>query len=698
MPDTGRTVPGPAVTDAFAPLTGRVPGDTVGLDSFVDDLVDRLTDAELCAVMSGDGPLIRGTRAMSRRYNGEPIVAGRIDRLGIPGIRFTDGPRGVVVGHSTAFPSSTARAATFDRALEERIGDAIGVEARTQGANLFAGVCVNLLRHPAWGRAQETYGEDPYLLGEFGAALVRGTTRHVVACVKHFAVNSIENSRFWVDVRVDPADLRDLYLPHFRRCLEAGADAVMSAYNLLDGVPCGHSDALLDGVLRDEWNSDAFVMSDFTWGIRNGRRAVLGGMDLEMPFRWRFRSLPRLLRRGVVTRERLRASARRLVRAQARGALRGEPERYRPEVVAGPAHRALAREAATRSIVLLRNESVPAGDGVARAVLPLDPTRIRRLGVVGELATTENLGDHGSSQVHPREVVTLLQGLTAAAGRHGVEVAYLDGSDPDRARALAEGCDAVVVAAGSTWRDEGEWILNAGGDRASLRLARHQEDLIRIVGQANPATVVVLNGGSAFECDPWLDDSAAVLMAWYPGMEGGHAVADVLFGDAGPAGRTTCTWPASDTELPRFRRFTRRITYGPLFGYRMMEATGQRPRFPFGFGLGYATLEWSGARVTSVEVCDGGDAWGTARLATVAVEVTNRSEAEGAEVVQAYVPLALGSHDRELLTLRGFEAATVPAGATTTVEVAVHLPDGADRIHLGRSADPSSHLVVTVPH
>ncbi len=683
--------------DPFAPLTGRVPADEAGLESFVDHLVDELTDDELCAVMSGDGPLVRGTREMSQRYNGEPIVAGRVDRLGIPGIRFTDGPRGVVVGHSTGFPSSTARAATFDVELEERIGDAIGVEARTQGANLFAGVCVNLLRHPAWGRAQETYGEDPYLLGEFGAALVRGTTRHVVACVKHLAANSIENSRFWLDVRVHPDDLRELYLPHFRACLDAGADSVMSAYNLVNGVPCGHSAELLDGVLRSEWGSDAFVMSDFTWGVRNARRAVLGGMDLEMPFRWRFRALPRLLRRGVVTRERLRASARRLVRAQARGARHGEPGRYLPEAVAGPEHRALAREAAARSLALLRNEPVAIGSGGPAPVLPFDPDRVRRLAVIGELATAENLGDHGSSQVHPTDVVTLLQGLVAAGARHDVEVAHLDGSDLPRARALAADCDAVVVAAGSTWRDEGEWILNAGGDRGSLRLAAEQEALIRAVAMSNPATAVVLNGGSAFEVDPWLDDVAALVMAWYPGMEGGHAVADVLFGRAVPGGRVTCTWPAADTRLPPFRRFARRITYGPLFGYRMMEATAQRPRFCFGFGLGYATLEWSEPRLDGVEPADGTDVWSTASLVTLSVEVTNTSSVDGAEVVQAYVPLALGTHVEPLLTLRGFARADVPAGSTVRIPVRVHVPDGARRIHVGRSADPTGHSVVALP-
>ncbi len=654
----------------------------------VGELVTALTDAELVGVMSGDGPLVRGTRDMSRRYNGEPIVAGEVARLGLPGIRFTDGPRGVVMYHSTAFPSPMARAATFDPDLEVRVGDAIGVEARAQGANLFAGVCINLLRHPAWGRAQETYGEDPHLLGEMGAALVRGTQRHVMACVKHYALNSMENSRLWLDVRVDDADLHELYLPHFRRCVDEGAAAVMTAYNGVNGSPCGHHRHLVVDVLKGEWGFDGFVMSDFTWGIRDAADAVDGGMDLEMPFRWRFRALPRLLRRGRVTRARLEDSARRLVRQQLRQAHRGEPGRYDPAVVAGPAHRALAREVAARSVTLLRNEPVP-GPGGPAPLLPFDPGRVRSLAVLGALAAEPNLGDLGSSEVHPPSVVTLLQGLTAAGERHGTEVRHHDGADTGAAASLAAGCDAAVVVVGCTWRDEGEWIIRAGGDRRSLELDPASRSLVEAVAAANPSTAVLLMGGSAFVTDPWAGAVAALAMVWYPGMEGGHGVADVLFGDAEPEGRLPCTWPASTSPLPPFRRFARRITYGPLFGYRLVEATATAPAYPFGFGLGYTAIEWGVPRLVASEP----DGAGRVR-AVVDVELANIGDRPGVEVVQCYVPERLGTHPEPLRTLRGMHRVRLEPGERRRVEVAAVVPAGAARLFVGPSSDPASLLDV----
>ena len=186
----------------------------------------RADRAERLGLLDGDEPFWPGMPdMMGKGYNLEPIVAGAVPRLGIPGIRFSDGPRGAVIGQSTAFPVPMARGATWDPALEERVGAAIGAEISAQGGNLFAGVCINLLRHPAWGRAQETYGEEPALLGAMGAALARGAQRHVMACVKHYACNSMENARFTVDVRVDEATLHEVYLPHFRAVVDAGVTA-----------------------------------------------------------------------------------------------------------------------------------------------------------------------------------------------------------------------------------------------------------------------------------------------------------------------------------------------------------------------------------------------------------------------------------------------------------------------------------------
>ena len=301
---------------SFGAFAGASANSALEIELQVDQILESLSIAERLDLMSGDGAFISGTRAMSKRYNGVPVVAGALKRLGIPGIRFTDGPRGVVMYHSTAFPSPMARGASFNVELEERIGDAIGVEARTQGANLFAGVCINLLRHPAWGRAQETYGEDSFLLGEMGVALVTGIQRHVMACVKHFAANSMENSRLWLDVKIDERDLSDIYLPHFRKCIDAGVAGVMTAYNSVNGSPCGQQNHLISEVLKGQWGFEGFVISDFTWGIRSAADAVNAGMDVEMPFRWRFRALPRLLTSRKISLDRINDAVRRLLRMQ----------------------------------------------------------------------------------------------------------------------------------------------------------------------------------------------------------------------------------------------------------------------------------------------------------------------------------------------------------------------------------------------
>ncbi|MDT5109831.1 MAG: beta-glucosidase, partial [Mycobacterium sp.] len=203
-------------------------------EELAEQLLAQLTERELLGLLDGDVSRFQLAKLPKMMAAG-PISAGAVSRLGIPGIRFSDGPRGVVVGHSTSFPVTMARAATWDTELEAEVGRAMGVEGRAQGANYSGAVCVNLLRHPAWGRAQECYGEDPVLIGRMGAALTRGLREHVMACVKHFALNSIENARFRIDVTVDEHALHEVYLPHFKRIVEAGVESVMSSYNSING-------------------------------------------------------------------------------------------------------------------------------------------------------------------------------------------------------------------------------------------------------------------------------------------------------------------------------------------------------------------------------------------------------------------------------------------------------------------------------
>jgi beta-glucosidase len=638
----------------------------------LDEAIANLTLEEKLKLLAGDLPPLEIVR-MGRRYNELPYDAAAVPRLGIGGIHFTDGPRGVVLGRSTAFPVAMARGATFDPELEERIGDAIGVEARAQGANLFAGVCINLLRHPAWGRAQETYGEDPHLLGEMGAALVRGSQRHVMACVKHFACNSMENARFKVDVRIDEADLRDIYLPHFRRCVEAGVASVMSAYNKVNGEWCGHSRHLLTDILRHEWGFTGFVMSDFVLGVR-GPQALAAGMDLEMPSRLRFRRLDRLIGNGTLTREHVDVAVRRLLHTQVRFRDRGEPARYGAGAVASPPHRALAREAAEKSIVLLRNA---APFGARTPLLPLGD-EIRRVAVIGRLASLANTGDHGSSQVHPPAVATVLDGLGDAAAARGVAIVASPTDDPAAGAAKAAAADVAVVVCGYTFRDEGEYLFFlGGGDRAGLGLRPEHERLIEAVAAANPRTVVVLLGGSAIVTESWREQVPALLMAWYPGMEGGHALARILFGDVNPSGRLPCTWPRSPAQLPPFERQASVAHYGPLHGYRLMLAERREPAFWFGFGLSYTTFEYGPPRLEG---------------SSVTVTVRNSGARAGEEVVQLYVDLVLGSESRALGALRDFRRLVLEPGASLDVRFA--LDRDWRRVHVGPSADPRTWQTV----
>ncbi len=626
------------------------------------ELLAQMTLDEKIGQMSGDTPRMPGMIEMMRAYNIRPLPAGENLRLGIPGIRFSDGPRGVVMNHSTCFPVSMARGATWSPELEARVGDAIGVEARSLGANLFAGVCINLLRHPAWGRAQETYGDDPFLLGEMGAALVRGAQRHVMVCVKHYACNSLENTRLRLDVRIAERTLREMYLPHFKRCVDEGVAAVMSAYNKVNGEHCGHNAHLLRDILKGEWGFTGFVMSDFVWGIRDAQSAVLGGLDLEMPFRYHYRRrLKRLVERGEVKEALIDEAVLRILRQKIRFAQIGEPGRYGPHAVVCDAHRALAREVAQKGMVLLKNDPIGPAD---KPVLPIDLAQVGRIVLVGQLAVEKNIGDHGSSMARPPYVVTPMEGIRAAA-QNGCEIVFERGQRIQKAVEAARGADVVIVIAGYTYKDEGERVgPHLGGDRESLTLHAHDEALIQAVAAANPHTVVVMMGGSAVITEAWRDAVPAILMAWYPGMEGGHALADVLFGKVNPSGKLPCVFPRSEDHLPFFDRTVTSIEYGYYHGYRLMDKAGHTPAFPFGFGLSYTTYEYKNLRLEQDEIAADG-------VLHASVEITNTGRRMGEEVAQLYIGYEGSAMERPLKELKGFARVRLEPGETKRVEFAV---------------------------
>jgi beta-glucosidase len=648
-------------------------------------------------MMAGDVPFWPGMAdMMGGGYADHPWVAGAVPRLGIPGVRFADGPRGVIMDGGTTFPVSMGRGATFDPELEERVGDVIGRELRAMGGNFFGGVCINLLRHPAWGRAQETYGEDPIHLGEFGAALVRGVQKHVMACAKHYALNSMENARFSVDVTIAPRPLHEIYLRHFKRAVEAGVASIMSAYNSVNGEWCGQNYILLTEILKQQWSFQGFVMTDFIFGMRDSKKAALAGQDIEMPFDMIHRQhLKGLVERGEVPVERIDDAALRVLRQQIRFAQGRDPREYSLDVVGREAHRKIAHEAAEKAIVLLKNEG---------ALLPLKG--VKKLAVIGKLAAMPNTGDGGSSNTRPPYVITPLQGLQEAlAGQ--AEIIYDDGSEPSRAAQVASEADVVVIVVGYTHRDEGEYVspdsmaelsknfppptpeeipiaqaimekmsatntvanaMPPGGDRKLLTLHPNDEALIQAVAASSPRTVVAMMGGSAIITESWRGQVPAILMLWYPGMEGGHAFADILFGKVNPSGKLPCVFAARSEDLPYYDMNAKAITYDLWHGYRKLERDGAVPAFPFGFGLSYASFEFDHLRLSNASLSAGD-------TLTATLDVTNAGPVAGDTVVQVYVAVPNSRVERAPKELKTFRRVRLKPGETKTVQVDIPVKD-----------------------
>jgi len=629
-------------------------------ERLIVELVSRMSLEEKIEQMQGSISWL-GLGVMLVRYNYKPFDSGENKRLGIPPIRFTDGPRGVALNNSTCFPVSMARGATWDPGLEERVGDAIGIEARSQGCNFFGGVCINVPRHPGWGRAQETFGDDPHHLGVMGTAMVRGLQRHVMACAKHYACNSIEEARFFVDVRVDERTLREIYMPHFKACVDAGIASIMSAYNKVNGEYCGHNSHLLRDILKGDWGFDGLVMSDFFFGVRDGVAGANGGLDIEMPNNRRYgRKLRAAVRRGDVAEGVVDEAATRVIRQKARFADVGEPASYDGRKVAGDEHTRLALEVARKGIVLLKN--------VGEA-LPLVRESIGKVVVIGKLAALPNIGDKGSSQVRPPYAVTALQGIRDRAGG-SVEVLFESGGNDERVRKLARESDACVVVAGLTSRNEGEAmpVVPVGGDREDLDLPEASEKLIQTAASESDRCIVVLEGGSVITMENWKDRVEAIMMAWYPGMEGGHAIADVLFGDVNPSGKLPITFPKSTDQLPFFDRKARSIEYGYYHGYRLFDKEGYEPAFAHGFGLSYTGYSYANLRLSSRSVArDGG--------LEVSVDVSNTGHVAGEEIVQVYVSCVGGAVDRPVKELKGFTKVLLEPGETRTATVVLDAAD-----------------------
>ena len=622
-----------------------------------------LTTAEKLRMLSGRQFLMRNGYDLitkGQKYNCHPCLAGGVRRLGIPAVAFSDGPRGVVMGNSTCFPVSMSRAASFDDELEYEIGSAIADEVIAGGGNYFAGICINLLRNPRWGRAQECYGEDQFLTGKMGVALTKAVQeKGVIACPKHYAVNSIENLRFSVNVETDEVTLHEVYLPHFRKCVEAGAMSIMGAYNLFRGDHCCESRYLLTDVLREQWGFEGFTISDFIFGVRNAAKALKSGLDIEMPMTLRYAALPLLLKNGTVK----TADIDRAVEHILAGLIKITPkiEPKDKTVICSKEHTELAKRAAQEGTVLLKNNGL----------LPLK--NIGKVAVVGRYANKINVGDHGSSSVFSPYTVTPYEGLCNKYGKENVILC--EGTKIDATLPEILACDAVVICVGSDYKQEGENLVNlskndkaqentAGGDRYSLRIPSAEVNLIHRICEKCENTVVNIIGGSAYIIEEWKNEPAAILESFYSGMEGGNALADILSGEVNPSGHLPFTMAKDENDYPGFlfpgdKKDS--ITYEYYHGYALLDRENKQAAFPFGFGLSYTDFEFGKPRVLKKDgLC-------------VSLKVKNTGEYDGKTVVQVYAGAGTGDHP--VKQLKAFKKVFIEAGGEKTVRVDIDPED-----------------------
>lgn len=568
---------------------------------------------------------------------------------GIPSLLLSDGPHGLRKQEgaqdcmgiadsrpATCFPTASALACSFDPELVERVGAAIGEEARRQGVDVVLGPGVNIKRHPLCGRNFEYFSEDLVVSGELGAAMVRGIqSRGVGACLKHFAANSQEHARMVSDSVVDERTLRELYLAPFEHVVRhARPWGVMTAYNKLNGVYCSENEWLLREVLRGEWGFDGAVVSD--WGAMSSSVAsVRAGLDLCMPGprRDHARALVEAVRSGDLEEDcvseaasHIERLAHRVKACQAEGPGDGTPAPSPSEEEFYRAHADLAREAAAQSAVLLKNDGA----------LPLNLDA--KVAVIGAFARMPRYQGSGSSRINPKIIDNIWYRLEQC----GVAAEYADGYDPTtgdadenqllEAETLAARSDVAVVVAGLPARYESE-----GFDRKLMVMPRGMRELIDRICAANPRTVVVLQGGAPMEM-PWCDNPAAILLMYLSGCQGGGAAVDVLVGDVNPSGKLAETWPVdlAQTALgTTYPDMDNEVLYreGPFVGYRYYDAVDVELAFPFGHGESYTEFAYEGL---GVQVCADAPTEGPLEV-DVSFTLRNTGHRTGAEVAQMYI-------------------------------------------------------------
>jgi len=608
------------------------------------DVVERRVEAALAQLtLTEKIELLGGTGFASKA----------IPRLGIPELAMTDGPVGVRWEKATAFPVGIAMAASFNPQLIGLVGQGLARDAKAYGRYMLLGPCVNLSRTPFGGRNFESFGEDPYLTSSISETYIRGVqSQGVAATVKHFGLNEQEYERFTINVVADERTMRELHFPAFHAAVKAGVWSVMSSYNRLNGPFAGENQWLLQTVLKQEWGFPGLVVSD--WGAtHNALPAALNGLDLEMPFGEHmnlFHLMP-AIQSGLLDVSVVDDKVRRLLRVlYATGMVDhgnvpvGEPD--------SASNRELALRVAQESLVLLKNRD---------NILPLNLQTIKRIAVLGPNAAVAQIGGGGSSTVAPNYQISPLEGLRERVGDRAF-VEFVDSEkDLEGARSAARAADVVLLFVGLNSSIESE-----GFDRVTLDFPEPQQQLIRDIQSVNENVVLVINSGAPVLLRDLGDRAKAIVASWYPGQEGGRAVADVLLGNVNPSGKLPITWIKRWEDHSAFGHYPGvggQVSYseGIFLGYRHAERFGRVPEFPFGHGLSYTRFTLESAQLVGPTVREIGEP------VQLRVRLTNIGSRAGAETVQVYVQDKVSSVARPVKELKAFRKIFLQPGESRTV-------------------------------
>ena len=667
------------------PMYEKVSADSVTISDKYRDFIQNQHGGMLWAVFRAD-PWTRKTlengldpTLAAKAYNALQRYAMDSTRLGIPVILAEEAPHGHMAIGTTVFPTSIGLASTWDTELVEKVGETIGTELQAQGATIGYGPVIDLSREPRWSRVEETYGEDVHLTSEMASAMVRGTSsKGVISTLKHFVAYGVpEGGHNGNPSIIGQRDLKENVLPTFKAAIDAGALSVMTSYNSLDGIPTTCNKELLTGVLHDEWNFKGFVVSDLESidGIARDHRVAASkqeagelsleaGVDVDLGANC-FSLLRESVEKGRVSMKTLDQAVKRVLLRKFEAGLFDNPyvdESAAAGLVRTPEHVEVAAQAAREGVVLLKNDGI----------LPL--SKGARIALIGPNADNQynQLGDYTAPQAEDH-VVTMLEGLQAK----GADVRYVKGCavrdtrDNQIAQAVIATMlsdVAVIVVGGSSARDFKTKYIDTGAavvdeksvsdmeagegfDRASLELLGLQNELLRAVKATGKPVVVVYVEGRPLDKNWAAEKADALLTMWYPGGEGGTALADVLFGDYNPAGRLPVSVPRSVGQLPVY--YNKKNPRG--HDYVEMSAD---PLYPFGYGLSYTTFEYSGLTVS-----------GSVPNIEVTVQVKNTGSRDGDEVVQLYVIDPLASTVRPRKQLRAFDRIFVKAGETRPVNL-----------------------------